>query len=177
MSVYYPSAPYAVPRATKNWAMSAMVLAILMILSSLPNVFQLQRAATLMGSRTPLFFIQLFASMLTMTAFVVTSAATLKAEQWGREALSYTAAFAIVVTLLSAALTLTLNCDPHYQAAMLSMLSAEKGNGSSLPSSTVSSIMNLTVMATIWVTVVMSIIQIVYCALLYRHMAGEPEKG
>lgn len=174
--IHYQTPPNMyVPAATRQWATSALILAIIYFLFSVPSIFQMPKTLALMGSKSALYIISLVLNWITCISFVVTSAATIQARSWGREALSYTAAFAIVVSVFGCILGLSTLHDPHYQAAMLNLMTARQASGASLPASTAVSMMGWIMTLTVWVTVIGVIIQVVYCGLLYRHMSQDAE--
>jgi hypothetical protein len=171
---YGPTSPNPMPPVTRNWAMSALILSILTLLLTLPNLFQVKTTILLMGSKAPLYMCSMIVSLLTTIAFITTSAATLQGRTWGREGLSYTALMAILVTIFGCVLTWTTINDPHYMTAMMTMMAARQPNGG-LPPSAMQGMVTMIVKGTLWAAGIMGAVQIVYCGLLYKHMSAEPE--
>jgi hypothetical protein len=163
--------PNYLPTSTRRWAISALVLSIITLLMTTPALFQIRKEAPLYGNKEALHLILMFAGILTAVAFLVGSIALLKGGEWARESLAYTSAVAIVLTVLGAAMLVSLVQDPDYSSAML----AAMGKSSTPGAADMAQKMIPTIIAaTFWAGMVTSVIQIVYCALLYRHMSADP---
>jgi hypothetical protein len=161
-----------VPPVTRRWAVTTLVLAIILLLMSIPSFFKWHDTVAMLGSKAPFDMMLQVVMALTTIAFIISSIATLKGLEWGREMMSMVSAVAIVETLLGVGLQWSLKNDPHWTNALAA--SMMKNSASTMSASDLPRIAGMVVMVTFIMSVVMGVVQIVYCAMLYRHMSAEP---
>lgn len=164
--------PVFIAPKTRQWAISAVVLGILFVLMSIPGFFNYSKSVAMLGPSKAVISITISTiGMLIAVAFVACGAAVLQGNVWGREGLTYTAASAMVMTVLSTAWGLIQYHDP----AFIGAFSKAAGN-SALPPNFGS--MMVTIMTVMFIIV--AAIQLTYCFFLHRHMSAdviEPSMG
>jgi hypothetical protein len=157
--------PVYIPPKTRQWATSALVLGIIFFLFSIPNFFNYQKSVTMFGAKANISMIITAVDALIALVFIAAAAGVLKGNSWGREGLTYASAAGIVTTVLGSVWSWIMTHDPAFLNAF-----NNPRNGPSMPG-----LASIVVTATAILTIVVGIVQIVYCFCLYRHMSAEPE--
>jgi hypothetical protein len=159
--------PVYVSPKTRQWATSAVVLGAIYFLMDLQGLFNSHKSFAMFGNKAWISLTMIAIDQILALIFIVGGVAVLKGRTWGRESLTYVSAAAIVMTILSSTWGWITFHDPAFLAGMNGATGASAGT---LPANFIGIMMTVMMVSTI----VFGLIQIVYCALLYRHMSAEP---
>ena len=162
-----PAQPYnnPPPSKTRSWATSAIVLGVIYFLLNILSLFNHSASVQLLGpARATISLIASIIDQIIALAFIIAGTIAQQGRSAGREALSYAAASAIVMTVLGGIWSIMVALDPNYVNALM-----KNGSAPGLPAN----FPQIIVVITCVMTVVFGVIQIVYNALLYRVMTAE----
>jgi len=164
------------PPVTRNWSIVTLVLAGLYLAMSIFGLTQIGKGPMAEMADASYFRGLTIAQIAIAAAFVIGSIGALRNQAWGRLTVAYAAAGAISTIILGFFVQFGLRDNPAYVQALADQITKSSPQAAAMPEDALTKAAQTNAMVMFVVTAIMSVIQFVYCLLLYWHMSAPPEE-